>query len=319
MAHKIVLCGAGFLGRNIAHVICQSTRSLPRAIQVSSRHPDKTHAALLQSIPTSKLLPPVPIDVTKPESLLPAFRDAKVVVSLVGLLMGSPEDFDRIQWRGVENVARAANEVDAKLIHFSAIGADAKSDIPYMRTKGLAEQAVFQICPSATVIRPSLVFGPDDDLFNKFSRLSQFLPFLPVFDGGTSRFQPVFVKDIARAVEVLTRHDGSNKDVYGGKIIDAGGPEVFTFRELMNLVLRYNRRTRPIISLPLKVGMLQGAVMERLPPNLFTITRDQLKQLTMDNVVPKSPIKNHISMRQLFEDGSLGSLTSAHEVLPLYL
>jgi len=265
------------------------------------------------------LLPPVQLDITKPETLLPAFQDAKVIVSLVGLLAGTPDEFDKVQWKGAENVARAAKAINAKLVHISAIGANANSNIPYMRTKGLAEKAVFQFCPDATVIRPSLVFGPDDDFFNKFSRLSRFLPFLPVFAGGKSRFQPVFVHDVARAVEVITRYDGKSKDPYRGKIIEAGGPEVFTFREIMELVLKYNRRSRPIISLPLLIGMLQGVVMERLPANLFTVTRDQLKQLTMDNVVPEPLPENHITLGQLFEDASLGSLTSVHEVLPMYL
>ncbi len=151
-------------GRNIAHAI--SKGSPPRLIQVSSRHPEKTHSALLQSIPPSQLLPPVQLDITKPETLLPAFQDAKVVVSLVGLLAGTPDEFDKVQWKGAENVARAAKAINAKLVHISAIGANASSNIPYMRTKGLAEKAVFQFCPDATVIRPSLVFGPDDNFFN---------------------------------------------------------------------------------------------------------------------------------------------------------
>ena len=153
-------------GRNIARAISQGVSTPPRLVQISSRHPEKTHSALLKSIPPSQLLPPVPLDVTKPETLLPALQDANVVVSLVGLLAGTPDEFDKVQWRGAENVARAAAAINAKLVHISAIGADPDSDIPYMRTKGLAEKAVFQLCPGATVIRPSLVFGPDDDLFN---------------------------------------------------------------------------------------------------------------------------------------------------------
>lgn len=196
------------------------------------------------------MLPPVQLDITKPETLLPAFQDAKVVVSLVGLLAGTSDEFDKVQWKGAENVARAAKAINAKLVHISAIGANANSNIPYMRTKGLAENAVFHFCPDATVIRPSLVFGPDDDFFNvvplhiqllfiaelsfqKFSRLSRFLPFLPVFAGGKSRFQPVCVHDIARAVEVITRHDGKSKDPYGGKIIEAGGPEGEIYTDML--------------------------------------------------------------------------------------
>ncbi|KIL71697.1 hypothetical protein M378DRAFT_183061 [Amanita muscaria Koide BX008] len=320
MAHKVVICGAGFLGKNIARAIAQGSRdAIPRTIQISSRRPEKTHSLLAKSIESSTLLPPVPLDVTNLESLRPAFQDSQFVVSLVGLLTGTPKQFDDIQWKGAENVARAAKDAGAMLIHISAIGADADSEIPYMRTKGLAEQAVHDLCSDATVIRPSLVFGPEDDFFNKFSRLSRFLPCLPVFDGGKSRFQPVFVGDLARTVEIITRHDRKSQDPYAGKIIEAGGPEVFTFKEIMELVLKYNGRMRPIVSLPLSVGNLQAMIMEMLPPNIFTLTRDQLKQLSMDNVVQETTSSGRITLQQLFEEASLGPLTSVHEVLPTYL
>lgn len=135
----------------------------------------------MKEVPKDRLLPPVPLDITKPNTLAPAFEDASVVVSLVGLMHGRPQEFDEIQWHGAENVARAAKQVGAKLVHFSAIGADPNSRIPYARTKGLAEISVLDICPNATVIRPSLVFGPEDDFFNvsvdaasKFASLSRF-------------------------------------------------------------------------------------------------------------------------------------------------
>lgn len=134
----------------------------------------------------------------------------------------------------------------------------------------------------------------------RFSRLSQFLPFLPVFGGGISRFQPVYVDDLAQAVEIITRNDDKINELVTGKYLDAGGPEgkyawswwialrstynshfslVFTYRELMQLVLKYNRRTRPIISLPFEVGILQGSILEKLPKNLFTVTKAQVSAL----------------------------------------
>ncbi|KAF8641208.1 hypothetical protein AX17_000842 [Amanita inopinata Kibby_2008] len=319
MAHKVVLCGAGFLGKNIARTIVEgASNGAPLRVQISSRHPEKVHSLLSQFIPPSRLLPPISLDVTRPETLLPAFEDARVVISLVGLLSGTAEQFNKIQWKGAENVARAAKQVGAKLVHISAIGANPDSGIPYMRTKGLGEQAVFNWCPDATIIRPSLVFGPDDDFFNRFARLSRYLPFLPVFAGGQSRFQPVFVGDIAQAIEVIMRQ-AKIKDSYAGKVIEAGGPEVFTFGEIMQLVLTYSKRKRPIVSLPLAIGMLQGTIMEKLPQNVFTITRDQIRQLTVDNIVPEPLPENHISLQQLFEDASLGPLASVHEILPTYL
>jgi len=140
----------------------------PRTVQMSSRSPQRNLDVLRadSSVPRDRLLPAISVNVTDQETLKCAFKDASVVVSLVGIMHGSPEDFERIQWKGAENVARCAKEAGAKLIHFSAIGADVKSHIPYARTKALGERAVFEVMPDATVVRPSLVFGPDDDFFN---------------------------------------------------------------------------------------------------------------------------------------------------------
>lgn len=154
------------VGSSIARIIATSNLSLGRRVQISSRKPDKLHTSLKRIIPEDALLPPVPLNITKPESLIPAFKDADVVVSLVGLMHGSPRDFEEIQWKGAENVANATREVGAKLIHISAIGADSQSTVPYARTKGLAEISALRICPDATIVRPSIVFGPDDDFFS---------------------------------------------------------------------------------------------------------------------------------------------------------
>ncbi|KAG6911623.1 hypothetical protein DXG01_011926 [Tephrocybe rancida] len=319
MPHKVVICGAGFLGKSIARTVAASSfgRDIPQ-IQLSSRHPEKLHNLLKNSIPGDRLSPPVPLDVTKPSTLPPAFSGADVVVSLVGILNGPPKAFEEIQFKGAENVARAAKEIGAKLIHFSAIGADPKSDLLYVKTKGLAESSVLRICPDATIIRPSLVFGPEDDFFNRFSRLSKFLPFLPVFGGGTSRFQPVYVDDLARLVEVIARNDSDIRKLVAGKIIEAGGPEIFTFRQIMELVLKYNNRYRPVISVPFAIGLFQGAILEKLPANLFTLTRDQVKQLASDNIVNPSPPIDSVSFKEFLGNYS-GPLTSVHDVLPTYL
>ena len=189
MVQKIVLCGAGFIGAfsyqgvsvrlfcesnwcfigsNIATAISRANNGagVLRRVQISSRNPHNIYAKLKETLPGDHLLPPVPVDVTRAETLTQAFENADAVVSLVGILRGSPAQFEQIQWKGAENVARAAVAVGAKLLHVSAIGADAHSKIPYARTKALGEQAVLSHCPDATIIRPSLVFGPGDDLFN---------------------------------------------------------------------------------------------------------------------------------------------------------
>lgn len=159
------------IGRHIAKAISSAQRldSKPcPKIQISSRNPNKLYENLKadKDIPNDHFSPAIPVDITKPSTLEAAFQDASVVISLVGIMHGSAQDFENIQWKGAENVAKVSKHVGAKLIHFSAIGADPESHIPYARTKGLAELAIMKIDQSSTIIRPSLVFGPEDDFFN---------------------------------------------------------------------------------------------------------------------------------------------------------
>jgi uncharacterized protein YbjT (DUF2867 family) len=151
-------------GSNIARAFLAGSNNV--GVQLTSRSPKKLYDTMARDVDqAARLLPPVSADITTPATLQPAFNGASVVVSLVGILHGTPAEFERIQWRGAENVARAAREAGAKLVHISAIGADANSHIPYARTKALGEQAVLEQCPDATIIRPSLVFGPGDEFF----------------------------------------------------------------------------------------------------------------------------------------------------------
>lgn len=313
---KVVVCGAGFLGSNIARHIAASSVT-PRKVQISSRNPSKVYENLRNNseIDKSSLLAPVAVDITRKETLSTAFENASVVVALVGIMHGAPSDFERIQHKGAENVAIAARNAGAKLIHMSAIGADKNSSIPYAKTKGLGEEAVLHHNPEATIIRPSLVFGPGDGFFARFATLSSFLPFLPVFAGGQTKFQPVYVGDIARLVEIISRDDPKVRQAVEGKVVEAGGPEVFTYYDMMSLVLEFTGRYRPIISLPYSAGMLQGLVMEKLPENLLTLTRAQVEQLKSDNVITSpSP-----SFKEIVESYSDGPLSSVRDILPTYL
>ena len=233
-------------GSHFARAIASSTRSNFQ-VQVSSRRPGRVYDSILRKSPelagSGRLLRPLAVDITRPDTLTEVFKNASTVISLVGLMHGSPEDFDRIQHRGARNVARAAQEVGAKLIHFSAIGANANSDIPYFKTKGLGEEAVLVESPKSTIVRPSLVFGPGDGFFSvrgctphmvvgsdaksqqKFATMSTFMPFLPVFAGGTTKFQPVYVGDLASLVEIISSGDPTISSIVDGKIVEAGGPD----------------------------------------------------------------------------------------------
>ncbi|KAF9460103.1 NAD(P)-binding protein [Collybia nuda] len=319
LPQKVVICGAGFLGSNIARTLVNSTIGPERHVQLSSRNPQKIYSSLRDLVGApGRLLPPVILDITKPDTMSHAFEGADAVVSLVGIMEGTKKQFEDVQWKGSENVAHATKSVGAKLIHFSAITANPESNIPYVRTKGLAEISALRICPDATIIRPSLIFGPGDNFFNRFSSLTQFLPFLPVFGGGTSRFQPVYVGDIAQAVEILTRNNKEINKSVSGTFIEAGGPEIFTYRELMQLILKYNHRSRAIVSFPFQIGLLQGMIFEMLPKNPLTVTRAQIEQLKSDNVVNLSPPPNHKSFKLLVERHS-APLSSLDDILPTYL
>lgn len=158
------------VGKHIATALSRasSAGAVTHQIQLASLHPEKLYSALKS---THGIIPPATIDITDESTLLPAFSGASLVVSLVGIMHGSPEDFDRIQWKGAENVAKAAKEAGARLVHVSAIGADRASDIPYNRTKALGEEAVRDAYrgkaeKDVVVLRPSIVFGPEDDFFN---------------------------------------------------------------------------------------------------------------------------------------------------------
>lgn len=257
---RVVICGAGFIGRYLLLIVCyenvyEDRRSsagshVARAfasspvlkrpqIVLASRDPTSSYDRLSKEI--DSLAPPAAVDITKRDSLRNPFQGADIVVSLVGILIGSPATFDHVQCKGAENVALAAREQNAKLVHLSAIGADPNSPLPSPRTKALGEQAVLAACPNATIFRPSLVFGPGDSFFmvtyyycikvdelseiERFATLSRFLPFMPVFGGGHSKFQPVYVGDLARAIEISARDDPEIESLTNGKIIEAGGPD----------------------------------------------------------------------------------------------
>ncbi|KAK4689081.1 hypothetical protein P7C73_g1040, partial [Tremellales sp. Uapishka_1] len=336
---KIVLIGAGFLGRSILFLrlipgqanasrpgsyIARALIADPRnRVVLVSRHPQAAYDTL--SHLGAQILPPQSADITLPATLGPVLEGASAVVSLVGLLTGSARQFDDIQRKGAENVALAAKEAGVgRVVMVSAIGADEKGTTPYQITKAQGEKAFLRADPTATIIRPSLVFGPGDSFFSVkwFSATAQCLLLI---------LRPVYAGDVARAVEICCRDDRQVLDQVAGKIIEAGGPEVFTYREIMQLVLKYSglQGRRLIISLPYWVGMIQGFFLEKLPPSMFTVTRDQIKQLRVDNIVQPIPPLASTSFSSLLAafpsslpssspPGAAG-LTSVHKILPSYL
>ena len=210
-------------------------------------------------------------------------RGADVVINCIGILFepGGKQNFDEVQHRGPERIAKACAEAGVKrLVHISAIGADKQSDSVYARTKALGEEAVRQHVPQATILRPSIVIGPEDGFFNFFAQMARLSPALPLIGGGKTRFQPVYVGDVADAAMAALDTPKSKGQTY-----ELGGPKVYTFKQLMELMLREIRRKRALLPIPFPVAQAQATLAELLPKPL--LTRDQVTLLKQDNMVSK--------------------------------
>jgi NADH dehydrogenase len=180
---------------------------------------------------------------------------------------------------GAETVARAASAAGARMVHVSAIGADENSPSGYARAKAAGEKAVLAAVPSATILRPSLIFGPDDQFTNRFASLARMSPFLPLIGGGVTKLQPAYVGDVATAVANAV--DGKTKE---GATYELGGPEVLTMREIMEIILRITERRRMLLSLPFGLAKFQAMFLQ-FAPGPLKLTPDQVALLESDNVV----------------------------------
>lgn len=270
-----VFGGSGFLGRYV--VKRMATRGYVTRVAVR----DPEGALFLKPMGPVGQVVPLGIDIATEADVARAVEGAECVVNLVGILAErKPGDFQRLQAEGAERIARLAAAAGVKrLVHVSAIGADPASASLYARSKGQGEQAVRAQFPNATILRPSIVFGMEDQFFNRFGAMASLSPIMPVIAGGT-RFQPVFVGDVADAVmAALLRDDAA------GRVYELGGPQVYTFRELLEWILAQTRRNRRLVNVPMSVASLQASIMERLPGK--PLTRDQLLLLGQDNVVAK--------------------------------
>jgi len=268
-----VFGGSGFVGRHVVRALAKRGFR----IRVAVRRPDL--AGHLQPLGAVGQIHAVQANLRYPDSVRQAVVGAEIVINCVGILFESGrQKFDSVQARGAATVARAAAEAGARLIHLSAIGADADSAALYARSKAAGEAAVLQEVPDAVILRPSIVFGPEDDFFNRFAGMAQMAPALPLVGGGETKFQPVFVGDVAQAV--MAAVDGQTKP---GTVYELGGPAVKSFRDLLEFVLATIQRKRLLVSLPFGLARLQAKVLQLLPKPL--LTEDQVELLRTDNVV----------------------------------
>ncbi len=267
-----VFGGAGFIGRYVVKRLAAAGH----VVRVAGRDPE-----LAQSLrPMGRVGQIVPLfaPLGHDDAVRRAVDGAELVVNLVGLLAeAKPGQFAAVHAEGAGRVARhAAAAGAARLVQVSAIGADAASPSEYGRTKAAGEAAVRAAFPAATILRPSLVFGAEDRFFNRFAGMARVLPVMPVISGD-SRFQPVYVGDVADAVMAgLTRDDAL------GRTYELGGPEVLTFRAILAWILKETQRRRPLLEIPPAVARFQASLAQRLPGKPFTL--DQLTMLSRDNV-----------------------------------
>jgi uncharacterized protein YbjT (DUF2867 family) len=269
-----VFGGSGFVGRNVVRALAKRDYR----IRVAVRRPEL--AGHLQPIGKVGQIHAVQANLRYPASVEAAMRDAEVAINLVGILAeGGAQSFDAVQAKGAEAVAKATAEVGGRMVHISAIGADENSPSGYGRSKAAGEKAVLATLPAATILRPSIMFGPEDQFTNRFAALARMSPALPLIGGGVTRMQPVYVDDVATAVANAV--DGKATP---GAVYELGGPEVLTMREIMETILAITERKRMLISLPFGLAKLQALFLQ-FAPGALKLTPDQVAMLRSDNVV----------------------------------
>jgi uncharacterized protein YbjT (DUF2867 family) len=305
-----VFGGSGFLGRYVIQTLARRGYRVRAAV----RRPEL--ASHLQPMGVVGQIHSVQANLRFPDSVRAAMVGASTAINLVGILKQSGrQTFSKVQTEGAEAVARAAAEAGAAMIHVSAIGADAQSKGQYGRTKAEGEARVLAACPNAVIFRPSIIFGPGDSFFNRFASLARMLKVLPIARPD-AKFQPVFAGDVA---EAIARAVGG--EVEGGRIYELGGPEIYSFRELVEYVLHVTERRGMVLPMPDAGARLQAGVTEFLDkislglmPQNLVLTRDQLQMLDSDNVVSQAAIEEG---RTLADLGILP--TTVEAIVPSYL
>jgi len=307
-----VFGGSGFVGRHVVRALARQGWR----VRVASRRPDL--AFHLQPSGRVGQINAVQANLRYPASIASALRGADAVVNLVGLLRQSGrQTFETVHRGAARALARAAREAGiADLVHISALGADLQSPSIYARTKAEAELAIRELIPGAIILRPSLVFGPEDGFFNRFAAMARLMPALPLIGGGKTKFQPVFVGDVGLAVAAAL--DGKAS---AGTTYELGGPDIKTMRELLEFILKVTERKRLLLPIPFAVASLLGGATEIAEalafgffPSVLSMTRDQMTLLKRDSIVSPEAIAEHRTLQ------GLGITPEAFEtIVPTYL
>jgi len=298
--------GSGFVGR-------YATRECARRgwrIRAACRRPDL--AGYLQPMGVVGQIHAVQSNLRFPDSILPVIEGSEAVVNCVGILTPQGrQTFTAVHVEGARAVARAARLAGvSRFIHVSALGADPKSPSRYARTKAAGEQAVLEEFPSAIILRPSVLFGAEDRFFNRFAAMARLSPVLPLIGGGRTRFQPLFVGDLGAAIANAVEGAGAP-----GEVHELGGPEVLTFRQILDHVQEWSGRHRRYVSLPFWLAKMMAAATWPLPNAVRPLTLDQVRLLQSDNVVSEAAEAEHRTIESL----GVENLSAAGLIVPLYL
>ena len=293
----IVFGGSGFVGRHIVRALARDGWR----IRVAVRRPDL--AGFLRPLGVVGQIEPVQANLRDPDSVAAALEGADAVVNATGIQRQSGrQTYEAVHAAGAGAIARAAAAAGiGRLVHVSGVGADPRALNPYIASKGRGEAAVREASPAAVILRPSVIFGPEDDFLNRFGALARALPALPLFGGGATKLQPVFVGDVALAARAVIGDAGA-----AGRTYELGGPEILTLREIAALTLRIVERRRALVPLPFALARLVAWSTEvastlslgRFPKTLTT-TRDQVELLRHDNVVSAAAIAEGRTLREL--------------------
>jgi len=294
-----VFGGSGFIGRTLVKRLAKTGA----VIRVPCRNPEA--AKVLKPMGDVGQITPLRIDLQADADIAAAVAGADTVINLIGILYErGASRFDTVQGRAPGRIAAAAAAAGARhVVHVSALGADPSSPAHYARSKAAGEAALRAGFPGAVILRPSIVFGPEDQFFNRFAAIAQVSPALPLIGGGHTRFQPVYVGDVADAIMAALADPAA-----AGKTFELGGPKIYSFRELMALMLAIIGRRRMLIPVPFGLAALEATFLELLPEPL--LTRDQVRLLQRDVVVsPGAPGLADLGVAQ----------TAVEAILPTYL
>ncbi len=292
--------GTGFLGRYIVNDLANQGYT----IRIATRRAGAAY--FLKTCGNVGQIVPFVCDIYDNHSIKNAVEGSYAVINLIGVLAEGrgQNKFSDIHHKFPQRLAQILkkNKIE-NFVHVSAIGANEQSTSKYLKTKFLGEKGIQKNLKSATIIRPSVIFGVEDNFFNRFARMAMISPFLPLIGGGQTKFQPVYVGDVAKAVVKSIESEETK-----GKVYELGGPDILTFKELLEKMLQHIERKRLLVPLPWRIAMIKGAVLQNLPGKL--LTRDQVRALRYDSVVQEAAL----TLSDLDIDP-----TPMSQILPTYL